>query len=115
MAFDEYLGERITRIFKEKKIVVEEKKMMGGLCYLLNDKMCVGVVKNELMVRFDPDLQEEVLKRNGARIMDFTKKPMQGYVFVSPEGVDMDDDLQSWIELAIEFNPKAKASKKKKK
>ena len=86
---------------------------MGGLCYLVNDKMCVGIVKNDLMVRFDPEIQDSVLQKKGARIMDFTKKPMKGYVFVSPEGIDMEDHLESWIELALEYNPKAKSSKKK--
>jgi TfoX/Sxy family transcriptional regulator of competence genes len=115
MAFDENLQERISRILKSKKIIFEEKKMMGGLCYLVNDKMCVGIVKNDLMVRFDPEMQDEVLQKNGARMMDFTKTPMKGYAFVSTEGVDMEDDLEYWINLALEFNPKAKSSKKKKK
>jgi hypothetical protein len=63
------------------------------------------------MVRIDPDEYQNALKREGAREMDFTKKPMKGFVFVSPEGVDLDDDLEDWIEMALDFNPKAKASK----
>ncbi|MFZ9847753.1 MAG: TfoX/Sxy family protein [Flavobacteriales bacterium] len=113
MAYDEHLQERISRILKSKKIIFEEKKMMGGLCYLVNDKMCVGIVKNDLMVRFDPEIQNEILQKDGARIMDFTKQPMKGYVFVSPEGVDMESDLEYFVDLALEFNPRAKASKKK--
>ena len=113
MAFDENLQERISRILKSKKIIFEEKKMMGGLCYLINDKMCVGIVKNDLMVRFDPEIQDEIFTRNGARPMDFTKKPMKGYAFVSPEGIDMEVDLEDWINIALQYNPKAKSSKKK--
>jgi len=113
MAYDENLQERISRILKSKKIIFEEKKMMGGLCYLINDKMCVGIVKNDLMVRFDPEIQDEIFTRNGARPMAFTKKPMKGYAFVSPEGIDMEVDLEDWINLALQYNPKAKSSKKK--
>jgi len=87
--------------------------MMGGLCYLVDGKMTVGIVKNQLMARIDPDIYQEALQRKGAKEMDFTGRPMKGYVFVSPEGMDLDEDLDYWIRLAIEFNPKAKASKKK--
>ena len=111
MAYDEYLAERIDRILKQRKVVGEVKNMMGGLCYMVDGKMCFGVIKNDLMVRIDPDEYQNALKREGAREMDFTKKPMKGFVFVSPEGVDLDDDLEEWIEMALDFNPKAKASK----
>jgi TfoX/Sxy family transcriptional regulator of competence genes len=92
----------------------EAKYMMGGICYMVNDKMCAGVVKNELMARIDPDITEESLKKKGCRLMDFTHKTMKGFVFVGPEGTDMDADLEYWIKLALEFNPKAKSSRKKK-
>lgn len=111
MAYDEHLAERIDRILKQRKVVSEVKNMMGGLCYMVDGKMCFGVITNDLMVRIDPDEYQNALKREGAREMDFTKKPMKGFVFVSPEGVDLDDDLEDWIEMALEFNPKAKASK----
>lgn len=81
---------------------------------MVDDKMCVGVVKNNLMARLDPDIYEDVLKREGARPMDFTGRPMKGYVFVEPEGVDMEADLESWVDLCLDFNPRAKSSKKKK-
>ena len=114
MAYDEDLADRIRRIFREKKISFDEKEMMGGWCLLVDDKMCVGIVKENLMARIDPGIQEEALQRPGCRPMDFTGKPMKGYVFVSPEGVDMDRDLEYWVQLCLDFNPKAKSSKKKK-
>ena len=61
MAYDEYLSERINRVFKEKRVNFEAKKMMGGLCYLVDEKMCVGIVKEKLMVRLDPDIQDEAM------------------------------------------------------
>jgi TfoX/Sxy family transcriptional regulator of competence genes len=112
--YDEHLNDRIRQVFREKKIPFEEKKMMGGICYMVNDKMCVGVIKNKLMARINPDACEEAMKRPGCREMDFTHRPMKGYVFVEPEGTDMDKDLESWIGLALEFNPLAKNSKEKK-
>ncbi len=113
MAYDEFLAERISRVFKDKHIPNIGKKMMGGFVFMVDDKMCVGVVKNDMMVRLDPEIQEEAMTKPGCRPMDFTKRPMKGYVFVSPEGVDMDIDLEYWIDLALEYNPRAKASKKK--
>jgi TfoX/Sxy family transcriptional regulator of competence genes len=113
MAYDEHLAERIGQSLKSNKVSFEVKKMMGGLCYLVDGKMTVGIVKNQLMARIDPDIYQEALQRKGAKEMDFTGRPMKGYVFVSPEGIDLDDDLDYWVGLAVEFNPRAKASKKK--
>jgi TfoX/Sxy family transcriptional regulator of competence genes len=113
MAYDEHLTDRIRMAFQEKGITVEEKKMMGGICFLVNAKMCAGVVKNQLMARIDPDIYDDAMKRPGSREMDFTKKPMKGFVFVEPEGTDMDADLADWIQLCLDYNPKAKSSRKK--
>ena len=111
MAYDEHLAERARRVLQEKKIQnIEEKKMMGGLTFMVNDKMCIGIVKDDLMVRLNPDLHDEALKRTGSRTMDFTAKPMQGYIFVNPEGVDLESDLESWIQMALDYNPLAKYS-----
>lgn len=113
MAYDEFLAERIRSSFRRKHKAAKEKQMMGGLCFLLNDKMCVGIVKNSLMARIDPEIHEASLKKKGCREMDFTGRPMKGFVFVDPAGIDLDKDLDYWIGLSLEFNPKAKASKKK--
>jgi len=115
MAYDEHLADRISRAFQEKGINAEEKKMMGGICYLVNDKMCAGVNSNNLMARIGPEAYEEALRKPGCREMDFTKRPMKGFVYVEAEGTDMDSDLAEWIQLCLDYNPKAKSSKKKKK
>lgn len=115
MAYDEYLAERIDRILQEKKVVYSSKKMMGGLCYLVDDKMCVGIVKDQLMARIGEQAQEQAMSREGVKEMNFTGRAMKGYVFVSGDGIDMEDDLAYFIQLALDFNPLAKASKKRKK
>lgn len=112
MAYNEELANRVRPYFAGKKHV-EEKKMFGGVCFMLNDKMCVGVNKDHLMVRFDPEMQDQVMERRGARPMEFTKRVMRGYVFVDPETITTKKELDYWMNLAIEYNPKAKASKTK--
>ena len=113
MAYDEHITNRVRATLKSQKRV-EEKKMMGGLTFMVNGKMCVGVSKDELMVRLDPAVYDAVLKRKGCRPMNFTGKPMKGFVFVSPKGTSNKKDLGFWIDLALDFNKKAKASKKRK-
>ncbi|UCH64465.1 MAG: TfoX/Sxy family protein [Ignavibacterium sp.] len=114
MAYNEHLADRIRRVFSEKHVAFEERRMMGGLCFMVDDKMCIGVNKDDLMARIDPDVYEVALKRKGSREMDFTGRPMKGFVFVEPNGTDVEKDLKYWVKLALEFNPKAKSSKKKK-
>ncbi len=114
MAYNEYLSERVRRSLKELNSPFEEKKMFGGICFLVNDKMCVGIINNDLMVRIDPLDQDIYLQEKGCRMMDFTKRPMKGYLYVSPDGIDMDEDLEKWVKRCLDFNPKAKSSKKRK-
>lgn len=114
MAYNEYLQERIERVLNERSIPFEAIKMMGGLCYMIDNKMCVGIVKDDLMARVGPEAFSELVERKGARPMDFTKRPMKGYIFVEPEGVDFDEDLEFWVEKCLEFNPQAKSSRKRK-
>lgn len=113
MAYDEYLAERIQHILKEKRINFEAKKMMGGLTFMVDGKMCVGIVKNDLMARIGADSYDDALKRVGCKEMKFTGRPMKGYVFVEPQGVDMDEDLEYWVQLCLDYNPLAKSSKRK--
>ena len=113
MAFDELLADRIKAVLIEKNSLFEEKQMMGGLAFMVNNKMCVGVVKNKMMARINPDIYEDAITKEGCRPMDFTGRPMKGWIFLEPEGIDLDDDLSYWVELALEYNPKAKSSKKK--
>ena len=112
MAYDEKLAQRVRESLPRPD--VEEKKMMGGLTFMVNGKMCVGVHKEDLMVRLDPEIHDEVIKRKGARTMDFTKKPMRGFIFVNPKGTESPKDLKYWLDLGLKFNKQAKVSKKKK-
>jgi TfoX/Sxy family transcriptional regulator of competence genes len=112
MAYDESLAERILNFFGERKLEYEAKRMMGGLCFMLNGKMCVGVENNRLMARIGPDAYDAALKRKGCRPMDFTGKPMRGFVFVEPEGLKSARDFGFWMELALAYNPIAEKSRK---
>ncbi|MBS1976856.1 MAG: TfoX/Sxy family protein [Bacteroidetes bacterium] len=111
MAYDERLAGRIRERLADLKRV-EEKEMMGGLTFMYNGKMCVGIIKDELMCRIDPALHEEATGRPGCRTMDFTNRPMIGYVLVDETGIKSREDFDYWIGLALDFNKRAKASKK---
>lgn len=113
--YDEHLEDRISSILNQKKVKYQKKKMMGGLTFMVDDKMCIGIVKNELMARIGPNVYEEVLKKDGCKEMKFTGRPMEGYVFVEPNVIDLDDDLEYWIQLCLDYNPLAKSSKKRNK
>ena len=113
MAYDEQLAERIRRSFNQARVRFDEKRMMGGLCFMVDGKMCVGVEKSRLMARIDPAAYESALEKKGCVPMDFTGRPMRGFVFVNPEGLTTDAKLGAWLNLALEFNPKAKSSKAK--
>ena len=89
--------------------------MFGGLCYMVNDKMCVGIIKNELMARIGEGKYEHALTKKGCKEMNFTGRAMKGYVYLDEDALDLDVDLEYWIQLALDFNPLAKASKKNKK
>jgi TfoX/Sxy family transcriptional regulator of competence genes len=114
MSFDDILALRVRKALK-KFTPFEEKKMMGGLTFMVNEKMCVGILKDELMCRIHPEKHDEVLKNPGCRTMDFTKKPMKGFVLVGQEGTSQEKDIEFWIKLALEYNPEAPVSKSKKK
>lgn len=114
MAYSEKLSNRIREAMQHLP-GVEEKYMFGGVCYMLNGKMCVGVVGDELMCRIGPEAYEAALERNGCREMIFTGKPMKGYVFVSEDGMKTKKDFDHWMGLCLDFNKQAKATAKKKK
>lgn len=103
MAYDQNLATRIRKHLKGQKRL-EEKEMMGGLTFMVNGHMAVGIVKDELMVRVGSEQHDKAVKRPGARIMDFTKKPMKGFIFVNADGFTNDNDLKEWIALALNFN-----------
>lgn len=115
MAYNEHLGDRVHTILQNKKVEYIAKKMMGGLCFMVDDKMCCGVVRNDLMARIGTDTYSLALEKSGVSEMNFTGRSMKGFVYVTPEATDMEDDLEYWIQLCLDFNPLAKSSKKKKK
>ena len=113
MAYNEALAERL-RLHLRNETDLEEKKMFGGICFMVNGKMCLGIIKDDLMCRIDPDLEDELLQQPSCRPMDFSNRPMKGYVYVDASGYAQAKDLQFWIDQCLAYNPKAKASKKKK-
>ena len=113
MAYSETLANRIRERLAELP-AVEEKAMMGGVTFMVNDKMCVGIIKDEMMCRIDPALHEQVTERPGCRTMDFTKRPMMGYVMVDENGMKANGDFEYYINLALDYNKQAKPGKRKK-
>ena len=113
MAFNEKFADRVRAMIAETENRVTEKKMFGGLCFMVNDKMCLGVEKERLMVRLDPATYDEVIEKEGCKPMDFTGKVMKGYVFVDLDVLNTKKKLEYWVKLALEFNKIARASKKK--
>ena len=113
MAYNEKLADLARELIAETQTNVEEKAMFGGLCFMVNDKMCLGVEKDRLMVRLDPAVYDEVMEKEGCKPMDFSGKPMKGFVFVDADAVNTKKRLVYWVKLALEYNKIAKASKKK--
>ncbi|HLK29274.1 MAG TPA: TfoX/Sxy family protein [Puia sp.] len=112
MAYNQNLANRIRQRLAELENI-EEKQMMGGLTFMYNNKMCIGIIAEEMMCRIDPALHEIALEKNGCRTMDFTKRPMKGYVMVANTGMKTQKEFDYWINLCLEFNNKAKSSKKR--
>lgn len=102
MAFSEALAERIRRRLARRKNV-EEKKMFGGVGFLLNGNLLVGVRKDSLLVRLGPDESDEALKEAHVKEFDITGRPMKGWVLVEPQGVEGEDQLADWIQRALKF------------
>lgn len=121
MAYDESLANQIRNYLKTSHHAFEEIKMMGGLCFKVDNKMLCGIhidkmVKtNLLMLRVGETIAKEELTKPECLPMDFTGRPIKGYIFIKPEGFNTDTDLKYWLNLCLAFNPKAKASKSKKK
>lgn len=102
MAYDEGLAERLRELLQDRP-GIGEKKMFGGLCLLSRGHMFVGIVGEALMARVGPAAYEKALTRPHARPMDFTGKPMRGYVFVDPPGFEEDRDLKRWVDESLKF------------
>ncbi len=104
------LADRVARIFAARAVPFESKRMMGGLVFMVRGKMCVGVESHRLMARIGPEAEAAALKRPGCRPMDFTGRPMRGFVFVDAASLRTERQLTSWLDLALAFNPDAKPS-----
>jgi len=102
MAYDEGLAQRIRELLAEEPELAE-KSMFGGVAFLVGGNMAVGIVKDELMVRAGPAAYDAALREPHARPMDFTKRPMKGFVFVGPAGFEEDEDLRRWVERGVRF------------
>ena len=112
MAYDSKLAERIRAIAAGRKGVTE-KEMFGGIAFLLDGKMFIGLAKNQLMVRVGPDRHDEALARPHVRQMDFTGRPMRGYVYVAPAGYANTRALAAWIDWSAAFVATVKKKPKK--
>jgi len=101
MAYDESLAKRLNELTKGKK-GFSHKEMFGGVAYLLNGNMCVGVHKTELIIRYDPKKDEQITKTKNVRPFDITGRPMKGWALVSDEGVK-GSGLKKWFDLSLDF------------
>ena len=110
MAYDEFLGEKIAQIINSKNVDYYTKKMMGGLIFMVNDKMCCGIHIDKkygdslLMAKIGEKAYAEEIKKKECLPMDFSGRPMKGFIFVTPKGFDLDGDLEYWIQKALDFN-----------
>jgi len=102
MAYDEGVAERIRDFFFERHDIVE-KKMFGGIAFMHAGNMCVGVVNDTLMARVGPGQYQDALKLPYARKMDFTGKPLKGFIYVAPKGFETDEQLEEWIKCCEKF------------
>ncbi len=102
MAYDEGVAQRVREALEDRSDVVE-KKMFGGIAFMVRGNMCVGVNGDSLMLRVGKERNDELLERPHVRQMDFTGKPMSGFLYLSPEGFESDNELSSWIDIALDY------------
>jgi TfoX/Sxy family transcriptional regulator of competence genes len=102
MAYDEALASRVRETLGDNP-EISERQMFGGIAFMLSGNMAVGVSKDDLMVRIDPDDQDEALAQPGVRVFDMTGRPMKGWILVAPEATEDDADLQRWVESGLDF------------
>jgi len=113
MKYNENLAQRVRKRLISLPIL-EEKEMFSGLVFMVDGKMCIGVMKDKIMLRIDPEKVATLEHKDGWEQMIMKTKIMSGYILVSEDVLNQDQDLHWWINLALEFNPHAKASKKSK-
>ena len=117
MEVDDFFLDRLRNFLKERSTLWEEKKMFGGYCFMVDDKMCFGTYQGGLMARVNPTDTSELSKKEGAKQMTMgpNKRVMKGFLHIEPHAYDLDEDLAFWIGNCLDFNPVAKRSKKRKK
>jgi TfoX/Sxy family transcriptional regulator of competence genes len=115
MAYDEKMADRVRELLAAAAEEVEEKRMFSGLCFMVNDKMCVAVRPDSIMVRIDPALSKTVQEKEGAAPMVMSGRVMPGFFFVTNDALRTRKQLEYWVNLALDFNKFAKSSKTKKK
>jgi hypothetical protein len=113
MAYDEKLASRIREALVSQPDV-EEKKMFRGICFMVNGKMCLCASGDEMLCRIGPDLFEQALETNGVHGMIRNGKPLKDFVFVGPDAMRTQKEFDCWVNAALTFNPRAKATKLKK-
>lgn len=111
MAYNEKLADRVREALADTSDV-EEMKMFRGVTFMVNGKMCVSVSGDELMLRLEPELTEQLIEENGTRPMIHGGKHMKGFIYISEARFRNQKDFDHWIKLALNYNPKAKSSKK---
>lgn len=114
MAINKELTQRVRQALAHLNNV-KEKKMFRGITFMVDDKMCITVGDDEIMCRIDPVLHDEHVQKEGCRTMEMKGKAYKGYVYVKEDVIPDEADLSYWVNLALDFNKYAKASKKKKK
>jgi TfoX/Sxy family transcriptional regulator of competence genes len=102
MAYDEGLAERIRGVLADRHDV-SEKKMFGGIAFMVRGHMSVGIVKDDLMVRVGLEEYDDLVRQPHARPMDFTGRPMKGFVYVASAGLEGDADLERWVERGVAY------------
>jgi TfoX/Sxy family transcriptional regulator of competence genes len=114
MVYDEALAERVRNALLTVP-QVDEKKMFGGITFMVSGQMCCGVLKNDLIVKVGAEGWDEIIAQPHVRPFDFSGRPMVGMVYVAPSGVASDEALHSWIARGVQFvqqNPKKPTRKR---
>lgn len=112
MAHDEQMVNRVRELIAERATHVEERKMFGGLCFLVDDKICVAVKSDRMLARIAPELYEDAIEQPGCTPMSRQGNNMTGYLYIDFDYLDTHRQLAHWVNLALDFNPRAKASKR---
>jgi len=114
MPFDEKLANRVREYIALTHENVEEKPMFGGLCFMVNEKMCAAINNNTLRVRVDPSIHEDAIEQEGVESIVFKGKPVIGYLHILEDALTTNKQLHYWLNLALDYNNFAKSTKKKK-